>query len=509
MAELELSIRYKTLPTRVGFGVMCALVPVWALLAPVFLGLLIGYVSMHMEMLNSWPATLILLALLSVYLLGIALTAVTEDDKLFVSKDGIAFPLFLLPLLRFKRNRNWSELQDARLISFDNGDRSEERLILKFGNSTLPIDLSGVAASDREQLMLAIELWGTNWERSPELINYQTKLQNDLRGVSQLSYTQMWEEELSRRFTATSFVPLEPNATLRGGKLQIIKQLAFGGLSAIYQAQHNNVDLVVLKEAVIPQNADDQSRQAAEERIRREAQFLMRLEHEHIARVLDHFVEDGRHYLMLEYVHGQDLRQYVKQNGPQSKETVINWAVQIAGIVGYLHSQSPPIIHRDLTPDNLVLRNDGNVTLIDFGAANEFIGQATGTLVGKQAYMSPEQLRGKAVTQSDLYSLGCTLFFLLIGRDPIPLSVSHPKTALPELSDEIDRIVADLTGFEPEDRPQNAQALIEALSALSGTEPASELAGTETTRELAGTEPTRELAGTEPTSELSAGGVHD
>lgn len=464
MAELELSVRYKTTPTRVGFGVMCALFPVWGLMAPVLLGLFIGHVYRHPEVATSVATALICLTLLGTYFMGQFLTAITEDDKLYVSQDGIAFPLFLLPFLGFRRNRTWNELTGASLTQSSADDAG--KLLLTFDGSSIDINLGGIDTSDREQLMLAIELWGTNCQRSAALIDYQLKLQNEIRGISQLSYTQMWEEELSRRFNATSFVPLEPDAMLRNGTLQVTKQLAFGGLSAIYQAQWNKLDTVVVKEAVIPQNADEESKTRAEERIQREAQFLMRLKHDHIAKVLDHFIEEGRHYLLLEYVHGQDLRQYVKQNGPQNEEKVLEWSVQIADIIAYLHSQDPPIIHRDLTPDNLVLRNDGGVTLIDFGAANEFIGQATGTLVGKQAYMAPEQLRGKAVTQSDLYSLGCTIFYLLIGRDPTPLSTSRPRTALPAVSEELDAIVAKLTEFEPEDRIQNGDDLRVKLKGL-------------------------------------------
>lgn len=461
MAELELSLRYKTLPTRIGFGVMCVLVPVWSLMAPILLGLFIGYMYTNPQAATSMATMIICVSLLSVYLSGLLLTAVSEDDRLYVSKDGISFPLFMLPRLAFRRNRSWGELRAASLIQ--SGDDAG-KLLLTFDQSTVDLNLSGISTSEREQLMLAIELWGTNCERTQALIDYQMQLQNEIRGISQLSHTQMWEEELSRRFNATSFVPLEPDAILQNGKLKITKQLAFGGLSAIYQAQWKKLDTVVVKEAVIPQNADEDSRMRAEERIQREAQFLMRLSHDNIAKVLDHFVEEGRHYLILEYVHGQDLRQYVKQNGPQTEEKVLEWSRQIADILAYLHTQDPPIIHRDLTPDNLVLRNDGAVTLIDFGAANEFIGQATGTLVGKQAYMSPEQLRGKATNQSDLYSFGCTIFYLLIGRDPTPLTPSTPKKALPAVSDELDAIVLKLTEFEPEDRFQTAHELSEKLA---------------------------------------------
>ncbi len=163
---------------------------------------------------------------------------------------------------------------------------------------------------------------------------------------------------------------------------------------------------------------------------------LLKISHPNIVKVLDYFIEQDRNYLMLEYVNGQDLRQLVKQNGPQKESTVINWALQMVSILKYLHEQDPPLIHRDFTPDNIVLCDDGSIVVIDFGAANEFIGNATGTFVGKHAFIAPEQFRGKAVVQSDIYALGCTLYFLLTGQEPEALSIkssgskqSHSKGA--------------------------------------------------------------------------------
>ncbi|MBK9205458.1 MAG: hypothetical protein IPL73_24155 [Candidatus Obscuribacter sp.] len=119
-----------------------------------------------------------------------------------------------------------------------------------------------------------------------------------------------------------------------------------------------------------------------------------------------------------------------------------------------------------MTPDNLVLANDGHITLIDFGAANEFVGTATGTLIGKQSYISPEQFRGKAQTSSDLYSLGCTLHFLLTGQDPEPLSESSPRSINPAVSTQLDRIVASCTTEENELRIVDAKVLAKSLRQL-------------------------------------------
>jgi serine/threonine protein kinase len=132
-----------------------------------------------------------------------------------------------------------------------------------------------------------------------------------------------------------------------------------------------------------------------------------------------------------------------------------------------LHSQEPPIIHRDLTPDNVVLDQALNLKIIDFGAANEFLGTATGTLIGKQSYLPMEQLRGKAVPQSDIYSFGSSLHFLLTGEEPEPLAVSHPKQLRGELSEQIDQLVASCTDPDYKNRPQSAGVLLDLLKDLS------------------------------------------
>jgi serine/threonine-protein kinase len=129
----------------------------------------------------------------------------------------------------------------------------------------------------------------------------------------------------------------------------------------------------------------------------------------------------------------------------------------------FLHEQEPPIIHRDLTPDNLIRTNQGEIVLIDFGAANQFLGAATGTIIGKQAYIPPEQLRGKTVLQSDIYALGGTIYYLLTGGDPTPLAPSHLTSINTEVEEKLDAIISKCTAFEAKDRYQTASDVEAAL----------------------------------------------
>lgn len=463
MAELELAVNYRTRPAKIGLVVMMVTMPFWAIIAPFCLGLFIS-------LLLTWsgvpliPAAMVLAGLVTIPIVSILLAALFEDDRITVSKEGLSFPLLMLQGLRFRRERIWSDLANARVLTAGDGKHQYLELGFQSGGHTR-LNLACVPRDHLEQFLLALEVWGQNCARAPELLEFQNNLQNQNRGIEQITYTQMWEEELSRRFSATAFVPLEPGRSLQNGRLKIVRQLAFGGLSAIYLAQKNETDLVVIKEAVIPASADETSRAKASELFDREARLLIKLNHTNIAHVYDHFTEDNRNYLLLEYIQGQDLRQFVKQNGAQPEELVLRWAAQIADILAYLHGQTPPIIHRDLTPDNLVRKEDESIILIDFGAANEFVGTATGTLVGKQAYIAPEQLRGKAMLSSDIYALGGTMYFLLTGKDPEALSESRPGS-LVAVSAELDDLIAECTQLEASDRPPSAADLRDRLRRL-------------------------------------------
>jgi len=372
------------------------------------------------------------------------------SDELLINRDGLNLPIMVARLNNSKIWQSWIGVTGATITS---GDANERHLLLNTQSGTpINIPLSGMETQAIEQLLLSIELWGVNCTREQSLFDYQSELHNQSKG---LSYTDMWNDELGRRFSSTTFVPLEPETKLQNGRLKVLKQLAFGGLSAIYLVQDGQKELRVLKEAVVPESMEVTNRDAAEKALRREATILAQLNHNHIVSVLDNFSEGGHHYLLLQHVVGQDLRQLVRQNGPQPEAKVLDWAVQILSALEYLHTYDPPIIHRDLTPENVVLRNDGTIVIIDFGASNQFLGTMTGTIIGKQAYMAPEQLQGKATTQSDIYAFGGSLHFLLTGKDPVPLSETHPAS-LATVSEALDQLVSKCTKLDAKDRYQSA-----------------------------------------------------
>jgi serine/threonine-protein kinase len=168
----------------------------------------------------------------------------------------------------------------------------------------------------------------------------------------------------------------------------------------------------------------------------------------------DFFIEDHRAYLVLEHIDGESLKQLVERIGPLKEHNVLQLAAQMCEILHYLHNLTPPLVHRDFTPDNLILRPDGKLKLIDFNVAQKMENESTftGTIVGKQSYLPPEQFRGAACPASDIYAFGCSLFYLLVGTDPEPITVSHPSKERTDVPKELDDIVARATALEAEDR---------------------------------------------------------
>lgn len=474
MAEFQIAVRYQPPAQRTAFLAMCVLLPVWCIAIPMGFGVCMTFFFINLMQPVAPVAFVGALLFLMAYLAGYLASATSEDDSLHVQKEGIAVPLYMLPKLGFKRLQSWQNLKSARLLQ---GEKSRV-LSLEFADQKfVNLNLNHIEKSKLESFLLAIELWGKDCERSSDVLALQGEVQAQAASNKDgFSYTHVWQDELSRRFATTSFVPLEPNMVLHDGRISVVRQLAFGGFSAVYLAQRNGREQVVLKEAVVPDSADPAEKEVAEKHLKRESQMLFAISHSGIAKVLDFFVEDGRYYLVMEYVNGQDLRQLVRQHGAQPEAKVVDWAYQVANVLEYLHNLETPIIHRDISPDNIVLDNNGYTRVIDFGASNQFVGTATGTLIGKQAYMAPEQIRGKANPASDVYALGATMYFLLTGKEPKPLTPAAPKNINEAVSDDLNELILRCTAYDIEERVADATSLKNALKLLRG-ETSGELVG--------------------------------
>lgn len=408
-----------------------------------------------------------------------------KEGTVRLNADGLEF-IGVSPLTLLKRGkRTWSDVHSVQItypqsmgrnsfphfkgqpVSFwhslgFNNYGPDVTFDFKSGGSAT-VELPYLTKPQAEEFLGAIEKFGEPSRFTSHFVKMQRAIV--LERLDSQSFTQLWSESISPRYCATTYVPLSTNHELQNGRYTVLMELAAGGMSAVYLAKGDGVK-VILKESVLPSDIGESQKEKARELFEREAKLLLKLSHPQIAKVLDRFVEATRDYLVIEYVPGLTLGQLVKAKGRQKEKDVLKWCRQLAEILAYLHGQEPPLLHRDLTPDNIILKSDGTVFLIDFGAANEFVGQATGTMIGKQCYIAPEQLRGKASQASDLYALGATLNYLLTGEDPEPLSVSVPKLKHSQISQACSDLVSNLTAYESSERPASASEVLNLLVRL-------------------------------------------
>jgi serine/threonine-protein kinase len=271
--------------------------------------------------------------------------------------------------------------------------------------------------------------------------------------------------------------------TLAAGRYRVQRTLGQGGMAAVYLAQDSELERPVAIKVLAEHLASDD---AFRHRFLREARMAAKLSHPNIVHVYDQGEEEGRPFIVMEYVDGPTLSDELKRNGPLSPARVVDLALQICG--GLEHAHSSGLVHRDIKPGNLLLREDGTVKIADFGIARA--AQATkltqiGSVLGTAAYLAPEQAAGEPVTAAaDIYSLGCVLFQLLTGRTPyvfetLPELVvkqrEEPITPIRELRAEVpaelEAAVMHCLARGPDYRPASAAALAQELAAGSPEPP--------------------------------------
>ncbi len=497
--DLKGESRHELDPDQASFEVTCRLIPLGVALSFMVLFVLLSAFS-WLILRNSMEFVYVSIALQALLIPLVLYRAARM--KVRFSRHGIeVLSTMHSSAMNYRLSRSWSDLHSVRLRRFKSPEAFLERLArekrTRFESESLkekllryagkgwllsgflvmdfksggmaPFPLAGFSSSDLEDLFLAISSWADPMVLNPDVIALERNVLTGQAVEFDASYTKMWEENLRNQFEVTNFVPLAGGASLQGGSIRVMMLLACGGMSSIYLARLRDDTRVVLKELRVPLDSDLDIAEKVHEMFAREARILSSLDHPCIVRVLDHFVEKGQDYMVLEYLPGLTLRQHVQMHGPFSSRDVIKIGMSLAKIVQYLHEFSPPILHRDLTPDNLILKEpEKDLVLVDFGAANEFIGEFTGTLVGKQSYIPPEQFRGQAVPESDIYAVGATLYYLLTGKDPEPITPSRPKEIVDTIADDLDQLIYDCTREAPEDRGYDAANLYWKLCELGG-----------------------------------------
>src|SRR5262245_25479974 len=255
--------------------------------------------------------------------------------------------------------------------------------------------------------------------------------------------------------------------------------LGVGGMSMVYRGRDLRFKDVVRPCAIkeMYQSApDSQTRLLNLKNFEREAGLLATLQHPAIPKVYDFFEEHNRLYLALELVPGKDLETALEDAGqPFDEVRVARWGVQICDVLTYLHNHKPePIVFRDMKPSNVMITPDERIMLIDFGIARNLNRtDRKGTMIGTEGYSPPEQYRGVAEPQGDLYALGATLHHLLTGSDPrleTPFTFhERPLRQLnPAISPEMEAVVNRALEYDMATRWSSAEEMKAALMALPG-----------------------------------------
>ena len=266
----------------------------------------------------------------------------------------------------------------------------------------------------------------------------------------------------------------EPRGAVLAQRYEIEELIGEGGMGKVYRARHLRLNKPVAVKSLIIQGVDAQEAQARVNQFETEAQILAGLSHPALVQVSDFFEQSGVHYLVMEYVEGKTLSSVAGlAPRPISERRVLQWADELLDVLEYLHSQTPPIILKDLKPDNVMLMDTGRLKVIDFGIAKRLT-PTGGTMdiakgVGTEEYAPLEQYgHGSTDQRSDLYSLGATLYFLLTKQPPIPAWQRATKSeALPDprqyndtVSESTAQALAKLTAIFAQDRPPNATAAL-------------------------------------------------
>ncbi|MCW2620814.1 MAG: serine/threonine protein kinase, partial [Frankiales bacterium] len=210
-----------------------------------------------------------------------------------------------------------------------------------------------------------------------------------------------------------------------GGRYRLLERLGAGAMGTVWRAEDLTLGRhVAVKEVVFPPGIDAEEAENLRERTRREARSAARLDHPSAVTVYDVVEEDGRPWLVMELVEARTLAEVIRADGPLPPARTAQIGLAVLGALEAAHAQG--IVHRDVKPGNVLLRRPergaGRVILTDFGIATT-VGDAsltsTGLLLGSPAYISPERARGHAPgPESDLWSLGATLFTAVEGRPP-------------------------------------------------------------------------------------------
>lgn len=268
------------------------------------------------------------------------------------------------------------------------------------------------------------------------------------------------------------------NAKFTLGPYHLIDSLGRGGMGEVYKAEHSVMGRVVAVKVLPRHKTTPESIASFIREIRTQAQ----LDHENLVRAYDAGHDQNVHFLVTEYVPGNNLRQLIRREGRLSMQSAASIISQAARGLAYAHSRG--LIHRDVKPGNLLVTPDGHTKVSDLGLSGYFNDPEQtdihgGKVVGTADYLAPEQITApeRPTPVSDIYALGCTLYYAVTGKVPFPGGTPRekarkhcnefpldPRRLNAELSDEFVEVIGDMMAKKPEDRIATASGVMERLA---------------------------------------------
>jgi eukaryotic-like serine/threonine-protein kinase len=274
---------------------------------------------------------------------------------------------------------------------------------------------------------------------------------------------------------------------LIAGRYELVELVGKGGMSTVWKAHDRLLDRTIAIKVLHEQYTRDEEYL---ERFRREARSVAQLSHPNIVTVIDRGEDDSRQYIVFEYVEGENLKQLVERTGPLPVHNALILAVQMAKALAFAHQRG--LVHRDVKPQNVLLNEDGQAKMTDFGIARSVDVEGvtiTGTVLGTSEYIAPEQARGQRVdAQTDVYSLGVVLYELLTGgvpyqgenfvaialrhvNEPVPSVLEHRPDCPPRVAMAVEQAMAK----DPAQRYGSMDELVSELeTCLTDLDPVSE-----------------------------------
>jgi serine/threonine-protein kinase len=263
---------------------------------------------------------------------------------------------------------------------------------------------------------------------------------------------------------------------LIAGRYELEKLVGSGGMSNVFRAHDRLLERTVALKILHEQYTRDDD---YVERFRREARAVAKLAHPNIVTVIDRGEQDGRQFIVFEYVDGQNLKELTR-SGPLEVHEAIGLTLQVARALSFAHDRG--LVHRDVKPQNVLLNEDGQAKVTDFGIARSLDVHGvtqTGTVLGTSDYIAPEQARGQKVDpKTDIYSLGAVLYELLVGEVPfagdnfVAVAMRHVNEPVPSVLDarpdcpaRLDLAIQRAMAKDPDDRFQSMDELVAELEA--------------------------------------------